>query len=84
MQNLNAEKLLVPEIAVQKVNRVGAASTDKSKPIIAKFSSADDKFKCFKAFNKLKRTGIYLSDDVSKATAYIRKGKNQRIIAEQT
>ena len=74
VQKLVAEKLLVPEVAVQKAYRVGA-STDNSRPIIAKLASADDKYKCFKASSKLKGTDIYLSDDVSKATADIRKGK---------
>ena len=70
-----AEKLLVPEVAVQKVYRVGAASTNNSRSVIAKLASAYDKFKCIKASSKIKGTDIYLSDDVSMATTFIRKGK---------
>ena len=43
--------------------------------MIAKFSSTEDKIKCFKASHHLQGTDIHITVDVSKETAELRKAK---------
>ena len=75
---LISEKLGIENITIKNAHRAGKRPpqpNEKPRPIIAKLSCVEDKIKCLKSSSRLKGSQVYLSDDVSKATANIRKEK---------
>ena len=77
---LISERLGIENITIKNAHRAGKRPpqpNEKPRPIIAKLSCVEDKIKCLKSSSRLKDSQIYLSDDVSKATAKIRKEKLQ-------
>ena len=71
------DKLGLTNIKVLDAYRVGVrnAQHQQPRPVIAKLSSVRDKVACFRTSKNLKNTNIYISDDISKATADIRHQK---------
>ena len=77
VNQLISGKLGIPDLSVKSAFRAGkrGVRTDGPRPIVATLSSVEEKFKCFKSSPRLKGSDIFISDDVSKATAEIRKQK---------
>ena len=76
-QKLISEKLGLPSMKIIDAYRAGKPSAQQtsSRPIIAKLQSVNDKVSCFKSSIRLKGSEVFLSDDVCKATADIRRQK---------
>ena len=78
VQKLLAEKLQLPNVAVCSAFRAGRQQTQGSavpRSVIARLSSVNNKVAVLKASKLLRGTSVYVSEDVSKATADIRRQK---------
>ena len=76
VQKLLSNKLQLNNVTVLDAYRTGKFSTTNGpRPIIAKLPSVKEKISCLKKSNLLKGSNTYLSEDVSRATMYIRKQK---------
>ena len=62
-------------LAAYRVRYNSLENESKPRPIILKFSSNDERFKCFSNKAKLKGTDLYLNEDLSRSTLAIRRSK---------
>ena len=75
-QNIITEKLGLPEIEIKNAFRAkGASGSEAPRQIIVSLKTERDKISCLKSSSKLKNSNIYVNDDVSAATAAIRRSK---------
>ena len=68
------EKLEQENVQVKKAYRVGPTGPNP-RQVIVRMHSTDDKIKCLKSSKNLKGTTLYINEDVSPATAAIRRQK---------
>ena len=74
LQDLFEEKLLLENISVERVHRVGNKEKNNKRTIVVKLASFQDKLKIISEARKLKGTNISINEDYFKETE-IRKEK---------
>ena len=74
VQDILSNKLNINPVVVD-VHRLGKNIEGKSRPVIVKLASFEERQKCLKFAPRLKGSNLYINEDVSKATHEIRKLK---------
>ena len=74
VQDILSNKLNINPVVVD-VHRLGKNIKGKSRPVIVKLASFEERQKCLKFAPRLKGSNLYINKDVSKATHEIRKLK---------
>ena len=81
---LFSEKLGMPNVQIERCHRIGKESSDqKPRRTLLALSKFEDRQKCLKSSFKLKGSDIYVNEDVSRATAEIRRTRNPELLEKR-
>ncbi len=67
------DKLLLPDIRIERAHRIGQVNTSRHRPIIARFQRYCDREAVLRNASKLRGTQIFINEDLCPASQQIRK-----------
>ena len=84
VSKLFSEKLGMPNVEIERCHRIGKESSDKKpRRTLLELSKFEDRQKCLKSSFKLKGSDIYVNEDVSRATAEIRRTRKPELLEKR-